>query len=358
MKIVLATGGSGGHIFPALYTAYQLQKFGHEVIFIGVLGAFAERIKKGGFEIFPLEAKGLSFTSFKGFSIFVLGMLKALGRSFKILKEVKPDVVCGFGGYGAFAVVLEAFFLRIPTIIHEQNVAPGRANKLLSILVQRVAVTFKESKKYFGDDKTVVTGCPCRSSAAVGEPTSLRKAFGLKEDTFTILVLGGSQGSRRINEEFLKTVGLLQGEGNFQFIHLSGKKDYPKLKEKYSSLKAQGCVFDFWEEMEKAYGAADLVVSRAGAVTICEIAQFHLPAILIPYPHAGGHQKENAKILTELGVARVIDDNALTAAALQEAIRDLMQEKLSGEQRKDRLKNTFFPDAAGRLTEAITSLIQ
>ena len=356
MKIILATGGSGGHIFPALLAAHRLRIVGHEILFAGALGGAAERIQKQGFNFHPLGARGLSFVSLKVCLRFLFCMIKAAIESFRLLRKFEPDVVCGFGGYGSFPVVFTAVLLRYPTLIHEQNVVPGKANRVLSRVVQKVAVSFEESRKYFRADKTVLTGCPCHGpQGALDRPGSLAR-FKLIEQRVTFLILGGSQGSHRINEEFIQTVKLLKEELALQVIHVSGKNDYARLNEVYKSLRIPFALFEFLEDMVPAYSAADLVISRAGAVTVSEIAQFQIPAILIPYPYAHGHQKENAKILCRTRAVRMIEENDLSALKLKEAILELMRLKIDKEEIRKQLKGFFIVDAPLRLAGEIERL--
>ena len=180
--------------------------------------------------------------------------------------------------------------------------------------------------------------------------------FGLDENKPTILVLGGSQGSRRINAEFVEAVPLLKKHLDFQVIHISGKDDYAKLQDFYSHGAVQFSLFDFLEEIGSAYQAADLVVARAGALTVLEIAQFQLPAVLIPYPFAGGHQKDNAKILSETSRARILEEKDLNPQVLAEDIHDLWARRFNRPEISPRVKGIVIPEAAVRLAEEIVSL--
>jgi len=356
MKIVIATGGSGGHIFPALSTAQELRSNHHDVFFLGAGGLILEKIKQYGFPVQVLPAKGFSLRPGTVFFESVFAMAKSVKQAFQFLMKIKPEAVVGFGGYGAFAVIFSAFILRYPTLIHEQNVIPGRANKVLSKIVSRITVSFKESRKYFDSNKTILTGCPChdRSPAILKEEIFLR--FKLSPYKTTILVLGGSQGSCRINEAFLNAAQTLKGDFDFQVIHITGQKDYAYLKKGYLETGIPCCVFDFLDDIEQAYKIADVAVSRAGALSIFELAAFKLPAVLIPYPFAGGHQKENARVLAEAQMARIIEEDELTADKLGREITSLIREQKKSPDRKNKHMDFYFPDAAKRLTQEILSL--
>ena len=357
MRIFIAAGGSGGHIFPALEAARELKKNHHEVIFFTTPGLGFKKIEEAGFPVFVVSAKGVPFNSIEKFFVSVFFMMKALRESFFFLRHFRPDVVVGFGGYGAFPLVLTARILRCPALIHEQNVIPGRANLLLSKFVNKVAVSFEKSRRYFRPQKILLTGCPCRASLGQRLPKEeIAKKFQLSAKIPTILVFGGSQGSRRINEEFLKAARLLKEKIAFQTIHVTGESDYSFVKKEYDALKVLSYVSSFLDDMSEAYGAADVVISRAGAVTVSELVIFAIPCILIPYPFAGGHQKENAQVLFKAGLAKIVEDKDLSADRLQKEIEILLIDKHDKEKLKQNMRYLCFPDAARNLAYEITLL--
>lgn len=356
MRIMLATGGSGGHIFPALQAAEQLNKMGHEVVFVGKFGVGLGQIEANHYPFVLLSAKGLVSRPFRRCLESMVCMLKAIVESFGALKKFRPDAVCGFGGYASFPVVLSALLLRYPTVIHEQNVVPGRANKFLSKFVGKIAVTFQETFLYLNPSKTVLTGCPCHAQIKPSTKEQLCAQFQLDPYKVTMLVLGGSQGSHRINSEFIKTARLLQARLDFQVIHLCGKNDYSFLKEQYQETGIRFRLFDFLDDPGAAYQMADVVVSRSGAVTVLEIAKFQAPAILIPYPLAGGHQRENAKILCRRGAALMIEEKDLTAKTLETALVEILTKRPSKEELKRNMESLVIPDAALRIAQEIVQL--
>ncbi len=352
MRIVIATGGSGGHVVPALCVAEELRKEAHEIFFLAAGGTILEKITKNGFQLLTLPAKGLSLSSPGSLFTSVSAMIRAFGRAFKFLKNFRPDVAAGFGGYGSFPVVLAAFFLGIPTLIHEQNVVPGRANRWLGVLVRRVAVSFEKTKIYFSRSKSVLTGCPCHNRPPSLKREEIWERFNLEPFKKTVVVMGGSQGSRRINEEFLHAARRLKDDFVFQVIHVAGKKDVGALRESYGEMGIGNDVVEFLDEMECAYSVADLIVSRAGALSVCEIASFAIPAILIPYPLAGGHQNENALVLQEAGLAEIIREEALSGEKLKEAILTMMTRPRTN----FREEEIVIADAAQRLAKEVVSL--
>ena len=354
MKFVIATGGTGGHLFPALRVARELKRAGNDILFLGSFARGKEQIQKSGFIFEEIGAKGFVAVSFKGKIISVIAMIKAMFKSIRSLKKFKPDVVLGFGGYGAFPVVLSAVFLRYPTLIHEQNAVPGRANAILAKFVRKIAISFQKSSRYFNPKKTVLTGCPCHLPRHDADRAEILNEFQLKEGKITILVFGGSQGSQRINEAFIETARILKEKLDFQVIHISGGQDYQKLQDQYNQLGIPFALFEFLDKMEDAYHISDLVVSRAGAVTVSEIAAFQLPAIFIPYPYAYGHQKENASVLCDGNSAQFIEDKDLSVLRLGETILTVLDHRDTNRN----LKNICFPDAVQRLVQEALCLTQ
>jgi len=350
---MIATGGTGGHIFPALELAAELKKAGHDVHFVGAFRNSFKKIQSQGFAVRELGAVGFSWRTS---GAFVLNTLRAAVVSRNVLRDFHPDVVVGFGGYGAFPVVLSAFLLRIPTLLHEQNVVPGKANRILAKLVNRVAISFAKSQKFFKASKTVLTGCPSHQDRVTQDKKDLLRKWGLSADRITLLILGGSQGSHTINMEFLKALAFLKDKVNLQVVHQSGKSDYEEIRKQYAGLKVPFCLFEFIEDVEQVYKIADLVISRAGAVTVSEIALFNLPAILIPYPYAHGHQRENAVILAELNIAKIIDEKFLSAKILSDTIMTCLNQRPSREEIRERIRGMCFPDAAQRLAKEVIAL--
>ena len=374
MKIILATGGSGGHLFPALSVAKEFQRDGHKILFLGSFKRNSpsasnnnsshdwnlgeKKIKEAGFTSLSHDAKGFNKNQPTQWLTWCITLVRACYRSLLFVKEFNPDVVLGFGGYGAFPVVLAASILRRPTLIHEQNVIPGKANRFLSPLVRKVAITFRESQKYFHPGKTVLTGCPSHHPPEHADKNEILKKFHLQEGRSTILVFGGSQGSQRINEVFVETAKALEKRFDFQVIHITGKRDCGRITQKYRDFQSPLAVFEFLDEIEQAFSVADLVISRAGAVTVTEIAAFERPAILIPYPHAHEHQQANALILCEMGMASVIKDKDLSVETLTAGILKGLHHDQNQIQKKQLSKNIYFSDSSSRLANEALKLIR
>jgi len=347
MKVLIATGGTGGHIFPAIETAKALRVRGHHVSFAGVLGPAEDRIKALGFPVFSLSAQGLNDRSFLGWLNFGSIMFRAVWGSFSVVRKITPDKIIGFGSYGAFPVVMAGVLMRCPVLIHEQNVVPGKANALLSKIVKKVAISFEGSRKYLDPAKAVWTGCPCHHSAVPSKSEGLL-AFGLEENKKTIVLLGGSQGSQRLNEVFFELMKGLS-PARFQAIHMTGIKDFPLYEARYRLVKLPVKAYAFIDNIAQAYAAADIVIARAGAATVSELGLLGLAAVLVPYPFAGNHQKYNADVLADKGVAFIVEQKDLTEISLKEAVTRMLSLNLSREDILKKTQGLFQTDAALQL---------
>ncbi|MDD4980406.1 MAG: undecaprenyldiphospho-muramoylpentapeptide beta-N-acetylglucosaminyltransferase [Candidatus Omnitrophica bacterium] len=326
MRILAVTGSSGGHIFPALGFLDTLRE-NHkdiETLLILPVSNIAGQIEKTGYNVCYIPFSSIKLTlDFRNlFAIF--NFFRASLKSMVMLLTFRPDIVVGFGSLASVPAVTFAWLFRIKTLIHEQNVIPGRANRLLAIFSDKIALSFAESRDYLKkyENKTVVTGNPMRRQLARINKKEALDFFGFSAEKFTMLVMGGSQGSSRINLEFLGAVSALSDKSKFQVIHLAGPKDFSALEEDYRNTGVDIRLFAFLKEMQYAYSVSDLVISRAGASTIAEIMFFGLAAILIPYPFAYEHQMANARALESKGCAVIIQDKDLNSDILKKNIED------------------------------------
>ncbi len=354
MKILVTTGGTGGHIFPALRTALVLRARGHEVVFAGVLAAGEAKIKDEGFVCHRIDATGLSARTPWGFAAWMAAMVKAFGRARQIVRDIRPDKVLGFGGYGSFPVAAAAWAGQIPLMIHEQNVVPGKANRVMALMAKRIAVTFAASERYFSASKTVRTGCPCHQSVPTVAKEALRLKFGLDPADPVILILGGSQGSQRLNALVFEMLTFLGTK--VQAIHMTGRRDHPVYTEKYRKAGLRVKSYAFLSPIEEAYAVADMVIARAGAATVCELAAFALPSVLVPYPFAGGHQKYNAAVLSDVGAAVLLEEKDCTPELLEQAVENMLAQPVIPGTMRARTQNIFVPDAQQRLARALEDL--
>jgi len=317
-KIGIACGGTGGHIYPGIAIAEELKGINIEPFFITGKKGLYKIIKNEGFRFFTIP---ISFWKRKLFSLNTLGVifsnLFSLFASFFILIKERPRVIIGLGGYPSFPPVLASFFLGIPRVIHEQNRVMGLSNRLLSRIATMVAVSFENTE--FAPKNAVFTGCPIRKDIGKTRREEGLSHFKL-EDKKTILIFGGSQGSLKINEVVLKALPrLLQ----YQIIWITGERNYENIKHRAQNTEHRALLlFPFIFEMDKAYACADIVIGRAGAVSIAEIKRCGIPAILIPYPFSfDKHQLKNAESLKN---AIVIPEAGFSCDSLQDAITRLI----------------------------------
>jgi UDP-N-acetylglucosamine--N-acetylmuramyl-(pentapeptide) pyrophosphoryl-undecaprenol N-acetylglucosamine transferase len=327
-KILVVAGASGGHIFPALSFLERL-KDRYDIKEVLLVLPYDNRINQSllsGFKVSYISISKVKLElSFQGiFSLF--NLFKGAWESVWLLLSFNPDIVVGFGSLVSIPMIIFAWFFRIETLIHEQNVLPGRANKFLARFVDKIAISFKESEKYFINykSKLIFTGNPLRKEMILIAKDKALDFFRLKHDRFTILVMGGSQASHRINTGFLKAVSELADRSSLQVIHLTGYKDRDLVEKKYQELGIEARCFNFLDAMQYAYSACDLVLSRAGATSISEIIFFQLPAIIVPYPFAYQHQLKNGQVLKNNGSAFIIEDSELEGNRLKEIIETLL----------------------------------
>ncbi len=326
MKIVVAAGGTAGHLIPALEVARQLKREGHTVSFMGVLGRCAPQLLEEGFACQDFTARGLQGQGIVKDVTAAFSLVGAAWKARSFLIRDRPDVIAGFGGYGSFPAVCAGLSCRIPTVIHEQNVMPGRANRLLARMVKKVAVTFRGTRAYLPGGNVVVTGCPI-DPIGIGESSlELSRAWGFENDRRTVLVFGGSQGSDRINTVFPECVPLVDKDIPVQIIHIAGRGRLLKLNEAYRGIDVPYKLLEFYRPMAALYALADVAVCRSGAATVTELVYFGLPAVLIPYPYAHGHQQYNAKVLVDGGVGQMILDGEVTSQNLAERLVSVLRQ--------------------------------
>jgi UDP-N-acetylglucosamine--N-acetylmuramyl-(pentapeptide) pyrophosphoryl-undecaprenol N-acetylglucosamine transferase len=318
MRCVIAGGGTGGHLFPgmAIAEAFIERERGNEVMFVGTEKGVEAKVLAGGrFPLKTASARPLKGISLLGKIKAIMSIPGAISEAVSILKQYQPQIVLGMGGYSSGPTLLAAFLLRMKRAIHEQNVVPGMTNRLLRWFCQRVFVSFEETKKYFPKGKTVVTGTPVRREI-------IERREGTKGDRFTILIFGGSRGAHRINEKMMEALDLLKRiKDSGRFFHQTGSADVDFVSNGYEERGFEASVRPFFEEMATYYQLSDLVICRAGASTIAELAVCGKAAIFVPYPHAAhNHQLINAQRLVEMGAARMIWDGELEGPILAQII--------------------------------------
>ena len=356
MRIAIAGGGTGGHLFPALAVAEVLRERGHEVlIFISEKEIDALATKdRGEFRFEKLPSIGMP----KLFSPAIFGFLKRFNESLApcraIYREFKPDAVLGMGGFTSTSPILAGRFRKIPTFIHESNAIPGKANRLNGRLANMVLLGFSECAKYFTKARCEVTGTPIRRSLTTKIPRDKAlEAFGLRPDRKTLFVMGGSQGAQGINKAVTDALPQLKAAG-LQVIHLTGKHDEQAMLASYQRENFPAYVAAFHHRMEEAYSAADCAITRSGAASLAELSHFGIPSILIPYPHAAeNHQALNAEIFDRAGAAVVLNESETTGETLAQKVRWMIEDPARLQQMSERLRQLAPRDAARRVADVI-----
>lgn len=359
-RIIIAGGGTGGHIFPAIAIANALKKIDSsiEILFVGAKGKMEmEKVPQAGYEIKGLDIAGFNRSSLIKNIGLPFKLLKSFSQVRRIVKEFKPDAAIGVGGYSSFPVLRYAQAKGIPTFIHESNSFAGKSNIMLGKKATKVFVATDGMEKFFPAAKLMITGNPVRSvitQSSVTKKDGVR-FFSLDENKKTVLVVGGSLGAKTINEAIDAGLEDLLAAG-LQLIWQTGKPYAAKAKERAKSVRAVW-VNDFITQMEYAYAAADIVVARAGAMTVAELSVAKKPVLFVPYPFAAeDHQTANARQLVNKDAAEMVKDS--------EAKHQLMPMliSLSGDEAKqERFKNNIgqlaIADADTRIaTEIIKSL--
>ncbi|MBI5344633.1 MAG: undecaprenyldiphospho-muramoylpentapeptide beta-N-acetylglucosaminyltransferase [Deltaproteobacteria bacterium] len=326
MKLIMAGGGTGGHLFPALALAeeFRARDAGIGITFIGAKGGIEEKaVPKRGYPLMLLNIEGIKRVRGLRRAAAVWKAFISTIRAFWILRSLRPEGVIGSGSYSSAPVVIAAWLLGIKTAILEQNALPGLTNKALGRLADRVYVSFAEARGYFPARRTVLAGNPVRKEIL---RRRAEKTF-RRGERFTILVFGGSQGATALNAAFLDAAEYLSDIWpGLRVIHQTGEEGFLAARASYGRKELKAEVFKFIDDMADMYLAADLCVCRAGATSIAEITATGIPSILIPYPFAAdNHQEVNARSLENAGASVMIRQERLTGRSLADAIRRLYE---------------------------------
>lgn len=336
MKIIITGGGTGGHIYPGISLAKELQKRDsrNEIIFVGSdRGMESEIIPREGYQYFPIKVRGIKREMCLENIYAILLFLGSLIGSYKMIRKIKPDLVIGTGGYVSASVAFISSIIGVPTFIHEQNAIPGITNQILSLTSRIVFLSFLESRRHFWrKGKTVCLGNPVREEIWKGDREKIIKEVGMKKNKKNILLFGGSKGARVLTNTFLSCVDLINDSfwNSWQVLIISGKEEFSEVKKTLTNSKYEEIIYvlPYLYEMENAYELADLVICRAGATTVAELTAKGLPAILIPYPYAtGDHQLYNARFLEKRQAAVIISQQKLSEDKLASEISRLLSEE-------------------------------
>ena len=352
IRLLLTGGGTGGHLFPAVATAQEFRRLkpDTEILFVGTRRKMdTAALTQYGFNSESIVSYGLKGKKLAQLIKAVITLPLSYVQAVRIIRKFRPDIIMGVGGYVTGPVVAAGKSCGIPTLIHEQNSIPGLANRKLGKIVDRICLSLPGSEKYFPSGKTVRTGNPIRES--ILDLLGKKSAEGTSEKP-TLLVLGGSQGAQMVNRLVMEAFLLEDQElsSKFHLIHQTGMQDAANVLEAYTRAGIKAEVQPFFTEMDKVYARADLLVSRAGATTLSEIAALGKPAILIPYPYAADdHQTKNGEYYVQGGGALLYQEKELSAMILAQCIDDLICNPERLVKMGNAMKKLSFPDAATKI---------
>ncbi len=321
--ILIMAGGTGGHVFPGLAVADEMRSRGWNVVWMGSRGGMEARLVPArGYPVEWIRAAALRGTGLAAKLLLPLNLLVGFWQSARAIFRIRPDVVLGMGGYVAFPGGMMASLLARPLAVHEQNAIAGMTNRVLAGVADKALVAFPEALK-----NAEWTGNPVRAEiAAIAEPAA---RYADRRGPLRLLVVGGSLGAQALNEAVPKALGLIEESARPTVTHQAGEKHLESLQSNYSSAKVKGELLAFIDDMSRSYAAADLVICRAGAMTIAELSAAGLASVLVPFPHAvDDHQSANARFLAGRGAAILLPQRELTPERLAGLLRSLDREKL------------------------------
>lgn len=366
MRVLLTGGGTGGHIYPALAIARECERQMREAEFLYVgtkRGLESKIVPEAGLPFQTIDVQGFrrkwSWDNVRTVQKFV----QALQRSKQLIKQFKPDVVVGTGGYVCGPVVYAAHRSGIPTLIHEQNVIPGLTNKFLARYADVVATSFSRSARYFKQrDNLVHCGNPRASEVVLADQRSGRVSLNIAENDGKpiVLIVGGSRGARPINEAVMQIMPRILEQDAFYVVYVTGEVHYEEVSQKLRGLSSGTLIVKpYIYNMPEVLAASSLVVNRAGASTLAEMTALGLPSILIPSPYVtNNHQEINARWLEEQGAARVILEKELSADALWQNIQRIMENGVVREKMRQSALQLGEPQAGERIVEQLKHLIE
>lgn len=336
MNFLITGGGTGGHIYPALAIANEIKRSYKDakILYVGTKnGLESELVPKEGFEFKTIRVKGLPRKINKNSLIAIRELFIGLKQSKGIIKDFKPDIVIGTGGYVSAPIVYMASKNKIPAIIHEQNAFPGITNKILSRYVDRVLVNFDEARKYFKHpDRVVKVGNPIRKEILEVNKNDAYRKLGIKKDLPFILSFGGSGGQKKLNECIFDIIKNNEHNDSFQLLHVTGSRYYDNfmndLKKENIKLNDNFRILPYFYDMPEALNIANIVITSSGAITLAEISAIGVPSILIPKSYtAENHQEYNARVFEKQGASVLILEKNLNSNHLESTLKSLLENK-------------------------------
>lgn len=362
IRIIFAGGGTGGHVFPAIYMAQYFKKYwGANCLFIGTnKGIESRKVPQSGFVLKKIWISGFHRRFDLRNLLFPIKLFVAMHQSKKELREFQPNLVIGTGGYVSGPVLRQAAKMNIPTFIQEQNSYPGVTTRLLASKVDHVFAAYKDCLQYLKGIKSYsIIGNPVRNNLGHVDKVVARQFFGLRKNQSAILVFGGSQGSHNLNKAIddLVEKGIFSGK---QIIWQTGENEFEKYKNKYKNKTKNNIhIIPFIDKMEYAYAISIFAICRAGAITIAELAAVGLPAILVPFPGAAAnHQFKNAKSLADANAALLVEDNKNLHTNLESAVNKMRTVKKLKYDMKKNLSQFYTADATKKIADNIQQILK
>ena len=363
-RVIISGGGTGGHIFPAVSIANAIKELrpDAEILFVGAEGRMEmQRVPDAGYRIIGLPIAGFDRKHlWKNFAVLVK-IARSQWKARSIIKEFKPDIAVGVGGFASGPTLKTASMMGIPTLLQEQNSYAGVTNKLLAKKAKRICVAYEGMEKFFPADKIFMTGNPVRQNLLAHQYSKAEalQAFGFTDTKKTILILGGSLGARTINQTLMGAIETIKANSDIQFIWPTGKIYIDEIRKKLEAQQPLDNLFvtDFIKEMDKAYAAADLVISRAGAGSISEFCLLEKPVILVPSPNvAEDHQTKNALALANKDAAIYVKDAEAQEQLMPVALKTVKDDaKLASLQQN--IAKLALPDSANIIAKEVLQLI-
>jgi len=357
MKIAIACGGTGGHLFPGLAVAEELRQRGHDTILLVSPKQIDAIALEGAKEQQSHALPGIGWPGFLSPRVFKFGfsLVSSWRECGQVYRDFQPTAVVGMGGFTSAIPLLLGRHLHLPTLIHESNAIPGRVTRFIAPLVNKTLLGFEGCANYLRKAHCVVTGTPVRRGLARVDRAVAAEKFGLNPALPIVLIMGGSQGAHGINQLVLKTLPMWHNNREeVQFIHLAGQADANIAEINFRRQRLTAVVQAFSTEMEHFYSLADVVISRSGAASLTELSHYGLPSVLIPYPAAADdHQSFNARIFEQAGAARILVESKTTPETLHEVVSEILTNKPMRQQMAKAASGLAGVDAAKRVAEEI-----
>lgn len=362
IRVLIAAGGTGGHLYPGIAIAEEWMRVhpDSQVVFVGTArGPEAQAVPRAGFEFRAIAARGLPRRPGFGIATAAFAFAQSLVQAFRLIVDLKPNVVVGTGAYVSAPVILCARLFGIPTIIQEQNSVPGSTNRWLNLVATEVHISFVESRGYFRRKNNLkVSGNPIRRALLQQDRHGAYESLGLDPEKRTLFVFGGSRGAASINRAVGGALEHLKRMPQLQVIWQTGKEDFEAIRDRFRDFPLPVRVQPYFDSIERAYAVADLAICRAGAMTIAELTACGVPAILVPYPHAvHDHQTHNAKGLVDRDAAEMIADKDLDAESLARKIEGLLRDEARLRRLGRNARAFARVDAAQRIARSMEHLV-